>query len=139
MTTDPQRIKRLEVASAFCLFDKKLRSSGNGSIVWGVLNLAIGGALLTANDRWGTVSVVLGLALVAAGIYERTVRDPKVIIFGTDSRTSSELRFDRPYAMGKVVPALEGELFLGDRASLGRRGHLETYSVYKALAKNRIQ
>jgi hypothetical protein len=71
MTTDPQRIKRLEVASAFCLFDKKLRSSGNGSIVWGVLNLAIGGALLTANDRWGAVSVVLGLALVAAGIYER--------------------------------------------------------------------
>ncbi len=42
MTTDPERIKRLEVASAFCLFDKKLRSSGNGSIVWGVLNLSLG-------------------------------------------------------------------------------------------------
>jgi hypothetical protein len=137
MTTDPQRIKRLEVASAFCLFDKKLRSSGNGSIVWGVLNLAIGGALLTANDRWGAVSVVLGLALVTAGIYERTVRDPKVIILSALTLAVLALwnfALIGLAAMGKVALTLGGRTFFWALAQAwGAVATWKTYSVYKAL------
>lgn len=43
MASDPRRVEQLALAGSFCLFDKKLRSSGNASIVWGVLNLLIGG------------------------------------------------------------------------------------------------
>ena len=71
MATDPQRVERLSVAGAFCLFDKKLRSSGNGSIVWGLLNLLIGALLVAANDKWGAVSLLLGLALVRGGYSTR--------------------------------------------------------------------
>ena len=42
MAADLERIKRLGTAAAFCLFDSKLRSSGNSSITWGLLNLVIG-------------------------------------------------------------------------------------------------
>jgi len=35
MAIDPERVKRLSVAGAFCLFDKRLSSSGSGSIVLG--------------------------------------------------------------------------------------------------------
>src|SRR5271156_6260142 len=79
MATDPQRAE-LTMAGSFCLFDQKLRSSGNGSVVWGLLNLLIGGALISANDDWGAVSLILGLGLVAAGVYEKKVREPHVII-----------------------------------------------------------
>lgn len=80
MASDPQRVERLSMAGSFCLFDKKLRSSGNSSIVWGLLNLLIGAALVAGKNNWGAVSLLFGLALVAAGIYERTVRDPQVIV-----------------------------------------------------------
>src|ERR1700732_4199783 len=88
MPSNPQRIEQLTVAGSFCLCDKKLRSSGNSSIVWGVLNLLIGGAVLAANNIWGAVSVLLGLALIAAGVYERRVRDPKVIIISAATLAS---------------------------------------------------
>ena len=56
------------MAGSFCLFDQKLRYSGNESIVWGLLNLLIDGALIAAIDAWGAVSLILGLGLVAAGV-----------------------------------------------------------------------
>lgn len=137
MTSDPERMKRLDVASAFCLFDKKLRSSGNGSIVWGVLNLAIGGVLLAANDTWGAVSVVLGLALVAAGIYERTVRDPKVIIISASTLAGLAVwnfALIGLAAMGKVELALGGRTFFWAIAQAwGAVATWKTYSTYKAL------
>jgi hypothetical protein len=80
VTSDPERVKRLTTASSFCLFDNRLRSSGNGSIIWGLLNLAIGAVAISARGPWGIVSLLLGLALIIAGIYERKVRDPNVII-----------------------------------------------------------
>jgi hypothetical protein len=80
MPADPERIKRLSMAGSFCLFDGRLRSSGNGSMIWGLLNLVIGAFALTAHHYWGLVSFSLGLALIAAGAYERSVREPKVII-----------------------------------------------------------
>ena len=80
MASNPQRVEQLSVAAAFCLFDNRLRASGNSSIVWGMLNLLVGGAIVAANDRWGLVSLLFGVGLIGAGIYERRVRDPKVII-----------------------------------------------------------
>lgn len=137
MTSDPQRIKRLEVASAFCLFDRKLRSSGNGSIVWGVLNLAIGGGLLAGNDKWGTISLVLGLALVAAGVYERTVRDPKVIILSAFTLAGLAVwnfAMIGLAAMGRVELALGGRTFFWAIAQAwGAVATWKTYSVYKTL------
>jgi hypothetical protein len=53
MASDPQRVDQLTRAGAFCLFDKKLRSSGNSSIVWGLLNVIIGGAVLAGDSKWG--------------------------------------------------------------------------------------
>lgn len=80
MPNDPQRAKRLGMAASFCLFDKRLTSSGNGSIIWGLLNLGLGSLILVGHNTWGLVSLLLGFALVASGVYERKVRDPKVII-----------------------------------------------------------
>lgn len=69
MTIDPERVKRLGMAAEFCFFDKKLRSSGNASILWGTINLVIGGTALSAHNDWGAVGAILGLALVIAGAY----------------------------------------------------------------------
>jgi hypothetical protein len=62
MTSDRERVEQLRLAGSFCFFDKKLRSAGNGSILWGVLNLLIGGLLVAAHDNWGAVGLFLGLA-----------------------------------------------------------------------------
>lgn len=96
MATDPERLKRTQFAASFCLFDK-LRSSGNSSIICGVLNVVIGGAILSANDSWELVSLLLGLGLIAAGIYERRARDSGVVIIsaGTLAALGIEFRFDR--------------------------------------------
>src|SRR5947209_52958 len=80
MASSPERIGQLKMAGEFCMFDKKLLSSGNSSIVWGLLNSVFGASFLLRGNNWGAVSLVLGLTLIAVGVYERKVRDPKVII-----------------------------------------------------------
>jgi hypothetical protein len=125
------------VAGSFCLFDKKLRSSGNSSIVWGVLNLLIGGAILAANNVWGSVSLLLGLALVVAGIYERKVRDPKVIFISAATLAVLALwnfMLIGLAAMGKVHLALGGRtLFWAIAQAYGAYVTWKTYSTYKML------
>ena len=74
MASDPKRLERLQLAGAFCLFDKKLRSSGNASIAWGLVNALIGAAILAGSSPWGVVSLLFGLGLIGAGVYERRVR-----------------------------------------------------------------
>jgi hypothetical protein len=137
MPSDPQRIEQLTVAGSFCLFDKKLRSSGNSSIVWGVLNLLIGGAVLAANNIWGAVSVLLGLSLIAAGVYERRVRDPKVIIISAATLAGLALwnfTLIGLAAMGKVHLALGGRTFYWAIAQAwGAYVTWKTYSTYETL------
>jgi hypothetical protein len=139
MASDPQRVEQLTLAGSFCLFDKKLRSSGNSSIVWGLLNLLIGGAVLAANNIWGTVSVLLGLALIAAGVYERKVRDPKVIIISAATLAGLALwnfTLIGLAAMGKMQLVLGGRtLFWAIAQAWGAYVTWKTYSTYETLLK----
>jgi hypothetical protein len=137
MASDPERLKRLGTAAAFCLFDKKLRSSGNGSVVWGLINLAIGSVAIAAHNNWGAVSLILGLALVVAGVYERTERDPKVIIVSASTLALLAL-WDFTLvglaAVGKAELALGGRtLYWGLAQAWGALATWKTYSTYKAL------
>jgi hypothetical protein len=137
MAGDPERVKRLELAGSFCLFDNKLRSSGNSSIVWGLLNLLIGIAAVAAGGKWGLVSLLLGAALVAAGLYERTARDPKVIIMPAATLALLalwEFALIGLAAMGKVHLALGGRtLFWAIAQAWGAFATWKTYSTYKML------
>jgi hypothetical protein len=137
MSSDPERIKRLAMAGAFCMFDKKLRASGNGSIIWGVLSLAIGGFAVAAHNNWGAVSVILGLALVVEGMYERSVRDPKVIIVSAATLAALALWH---FALIGLAAMGKGELALGGRTlywaiaqAAGAYATWKTYSAYKDL------
>ena len=137
MAIDPKRVEHLTTAGSFCMFDQKLRASGNGSIVWGILNLLIGGALVTAHGPWGFVSVFLGLTLIAAGIYERKVRDPKVIIVSAATLAILAL-WDFVLiglaAMGEVHLIAGGRtLFWGIAQAWGAYQTWKTYSTYKML------
>ena len=137
MASNSQRVEQLAVAGSFCLFDKKLRSSGDSSIVWGVLNLLIGAAVLAVHNVWGAVSLVLGLALVVAGVYERKVRDPKVIIISAATLAGLalwDLMLVGLAAMGKVHLALGGRtLFWAIAQAYGAYATWRTYSTYKML------
>jgi len=137
MASDPQRVEQLSLAGSFCLFDKKLRSSGNASIIWGVLNLLIGASLFAAKDNWGAVSLILGLALVVAGLYERTVRDPKVIILSAATLAVLAIwnfTLIGLAAMGKVHLLAGGRtLFWAIAQAAGAYATWKTYSTYKML------
>jgi hypothetical protein len=137
MTSNPQRVEQLTIAGAFCLFDNKLRSSGNGSIVWGLLNLLLGGLAIVAHSYWGAVSVALGLALIAAGMYEKKVRDPKVIIISAATLATLALwnfTLIGFAAMGKVHLALGGRtLYWAIAQAWGAYSTWSTYSNYKML------
>ena len=137
MASDPERVKQLGLAGSFCLFDRKLRSSGNASIVWGLLNLLIGAGSVAANNSWGAVSLLLGLALIVAGIYERTVRDPKVIILSAATLAGLALwnfALVGLAALGKVQLLLGGRtLFWAIAQGSGAYVTWKTYSTYKML------
>jgi hypothetical protein len=122
LASDQRRLEQLTLAASFCLFDKKLRSSGNGSIVWGLLNLLLGGVVIAEHSKWGAVSLVLGLALIAAGVYERKVRDPKVIIISATTLAGLALwnfTLIGLAAMGKMQLALVAGLCIGPSPKRG--------------------
>lgn len=137
MATDANRLNQLRLAGAFCLFDRKLRSSGNSSVIWGILNVVIGAGILSQDDNWGIISLVLGLALIAAGLYERTVRDPKVIIISAGTLAGLALWnavLIGLAAAGKVRLALGGRtLFWAIAQAWGAFTTWKTYSTYKTL------
>ncbi len=137
MASDSERVKRLSVAGAFCLFDKKLSSSGNASIIWGAVNTLIGAIILNAHNRWGFVSLVLGLGLIAAGLYERKVRDPKVIIISAATLgvlALWEFALIGLAAAGKahVAPGAR-TLYWGIAQGWGSYTTWKTYTTYKML------
>jgi hypothetical protein len=134
---DPYRLKRLQIAGQFCMYDKKLRSSGNSSMIWGILNLLIGGLGVLAKNPWAIVSLVLGAALVAAGAYEKRVRDPKVIIVSTCTLAGLAIwnfALIALAASGKVELALGGRtLYWAIAQAIGAYATWKTYSTYKIL------
>jgi hypothetical protein len=125
------------MAAQFCLFDKKLSSSGTSSIVWGVLNALIGTFILVGDGIWGAVSLLLGLALIAGGIYEKKVRDPKVIMISAGTLGGLALwnfALIGLAAMGKVELALGGRtLYWAIAQAWGAYSTWKTYSTYKML------
>jgi hypothetical protein len=137
MAGDPERLERLGLASSFCLFDKKLRSTGNASIVWGLINVLLGTAIVAANNRWGAVSLLLGLALIAAGVYERTVRDPKVIIISAAMLGGLALwnfALVALVAVSRAQTSASGRiLFWAIAQAWGSYATWKTYSTYKML------
>jgi len=124
------------LAGSFCLFDNKLCSSGRASITWGLINVLLG-ALVIARNNWGAVSLVLGLALIAEGIYERKVRDPKVIVVSAATLGALALWnfvLIALAAMGKAQLALGGRtLYWGIAQAWGAYATWKTYSTYKLL------
>ncbi len=137
MASDLDRLKQLSTASAFCLFDRRLRSSGNGSIIWGVLNLALGGLSVASGHLLGVVSVFLGIALIVAGVYERKVRDPKVIVLSTITLAILALwnfALIGLAAMGSVHLALGAKtLYWAIAQAFGAYATWKTYAAYKIL------
>jgi hypothetical protein len=137
MASDPQRMHRLGLGAEFCMFDKKLRSSGNASIIWGILNLLLGGLLVVANDYWGGVSLLLGIGLIAAGFYQRTVRHAEVIIISAATLAVLALwNFTLLIlsVMGKVELTLGGRTFYWAIAQAwGAIATWKTYSSYESL------
>jgi hypothetical protein len=125
------------MAAAFCLFDKKLSSSGNSSVIWGALNLLIGGVLITRNDAWGAVSLVLGMGLVVAGLYQKKVRDPKVVIVAAATLAALglwNLTIIALAVMGKAHLVMGGRtLFWAVAQLLGAYTTWKTYTTYKTL------
>lgn len=73
------RFIALNRAAEFTTFDKSLTSSGRISIFWGAINLVLAAILLAAGNMFGVVDAALGTLLVASGMYEMKVRDPRVI------------------------------------------------------------
>jgi hypothetical protein len=137
MASNPERIGQLKMAAEFCLFDKKLVSSGNSSIVWGLLNALFGASFLTRGNNWGAVSLVLGLALIAVGIYERKVRDPKVIIVSAATLAVLALwnfALIALSAFGNTQSTLGGRrLYWAIAQAWGAWATWKTYSTYKTL------
>ncbi len=137
MPSDPERVKRLSIAGSFCLFDRRLRSSGSGILIWGLLNVSIGGFALAAHNYWGLGSLSLGLVLVAAGAYERGVRDPKVIIVSAATLGMLALwnfALIALAAMGVIRLTLGGKtLYWAIAQAGGAFATWKTYSVYKEL------
>ena len=137
MANDPARMERLALASGFCMFDKRLRSSGNGSIIWGLLNAFLGFATLNRNQKWGAVSLALGIALIAAGIYQRRVRDPKVIVISAATLAGLavwDFALIALAALGTVKLAFGGRTLFWAIAQLwGAFATWKTYSTYKML------
>jgi hypothetical protein len=81
--------------------------------------------------------VFLGLALVAAGLYERTVRDPKVIIISAATLAvlaAWHFALLGLAAMGKVHLIASGRtLFWAIAQAWGAYATWKTYSTYKML------
>jgi len=137
MASDEQRIERLTTAADFCMFDKNLSSSGNSSMFWGALNLLIGALLVSAHDPWGAVSLVLGFGLLVAGLYEKKVRHPRVIIIAAATLGVLALwNFSLVLmsAMGKTRLVFGGRtLFWAIVQIIAAYSTWKTYAAYKAL------
>ena len=73
------RIEKLNVAASLHQFDKALNRSAWSSLGWGAFSVLIGAFLFSRNSRFGWVNLAAGGLLIVAGLYEKSVREPKVI------------------------------------------------------------
>lgn len=73
------RIEKLNVAAALHQFDKSLNRSAWESLGWGAFSALIGWAQLARNARFGWVNLVFGALLMVVGLYEKRIREARVI------------------------------------------------------------
>jgi hypothetical protein len=103
----------------------------------GVAELGIGGLALAQHGPWGAVGVFLGTILIVVGIYERKVRDPKVVIVSAATLAGLALwnfALIGLAAMGKLHLALGGKtLYWAIAQTLGAYATWKTYDTYKML------
>lgn len=78
-TTGSSRIEKLNVAAALHQFDKSLNRSAWESLGWGAFSALIGWAQLARNARFGWVNLIFGGLLMVVGLYEKRVREARVI------------------------------------------------------------
>lgn len=75
------RIDKLNVAAALHEFDRALNRGAWESLGWGAFSVGIGVILLyTTAHLVGWVNLAFGFLLIAEGLYEKRVREPKVIM-----------------------------------------------------------
>ena len=117
-----------------CTFDRQLNSGGKGSIGWGVFTLAIG-LFITGRGGWGWINIGFGLLLIATGIYEMKVREPKVIRV-----SAAVLGLLAVWNIGIVLlsfyfhtPAIGHGLWFGIMQALGAAATWKQYDVYVKL------
>ncbi|MBI2682231.1 MAG: hypothetical protein HYX26_03290 [Acidobacteriales bacterium] len=134
MATDERRLEELQVATLLCTFDRNLRASGKGSMIWGAITIAIGLAVLLVS-WWGLVNLLLGSALFAEGIYERTARNPMVIRISAITLGVLALWNIGGIALAWLTAtrALGHALWLGIAQAIGAYNTWQTFSVYVAL------
>lgn len=78
-TTGSSRIEKLNVAAALHQFDKSLNRSAWESLGWGAFSALIGWVQLARNARFGWVNLIFGVLLMVVGLYEKRVREARVI------------------------------------------------------------
>lgn len=76
----PSRIEKLNVAASLHQFDRALNRSAWGSLGWGAFCIVIGWVLLSRNPLGGWLNIGVGALLMIEGLYEKRVREPKVIV-----------------------------------------------------------
>lgn len=137
MASDPRHLEQLSLASSYCLFDNRLRSTGKSSIIWGVLNLIIGASFIARHSKLGAVSLLLGVALIVTGLYQRKVRDPHVVLISAamlGSLAVWNFAIIALAAMGKAHLAMGGKtLYWAIAQAWGSYSTWATYSTYKTL------
>ncbi|HEX2330866.1 MAG TPA: hypothetical protein VHN74_19235 [Candidatus Angelobacter sp.] len=74
------RIDKLNVAASLHQFDRALNRSAWESLGWGAFSAVIGLVLLSTTAHFGWVNLAFGVLLIAEGLYEKKVREPKVIL-----------------------------------------------------------
>jgi hypothetical protein len=72
------RLDKLNVAASLHVFDKTLDRSAWESLGWGAFSLVVG-IFLLSTGRFGWINLVFGLLIIIEGLYEKQVREPKVI------------------------------------------------------------
>ena len=137
---DQQRLERMNLSLAVCLFDSSLKSSGKSGIIWGAINLLIGGVQISSGNGYGYVVCGLGLFLVVTGMYEMKVREAWVV-----KLSAITLGILAIWNVGGVALAMFSDirLVLGGKAliwgifqAIGAYNTWQTYAVYKTLLEH---
>lgn len=128
------RLEKLNVAAALHGFDKALNRSAWGSLGWGMFSALVGLVLVYRANRLGWVNVVVGLLLMVEGLYEKQVREPRVI-----KVSAATLGLLGIWNLGSFVLAMmansrvAGHPLVGVMQLLGAWTTYSSYATYAAL------